>query len=103
MGIDGNGKLSYSLKIMKNIKSGAGSRRLPPSMRLGFFLLGVGVVLDLAYHLVLAVGSGEASSHSGGFATSVHGIVLAGMAVTFGGLVQFALRPQRVVERKERQ
>lgn len=69
-------------------------------MRLGFLLLGLGLFLDLAYHAVLAIGGGDAS-HSSGAATAIHTVVLAGMAVTFGGLLQFALRPQKVVDRKE--
>ncbi len=73
----------------------------PGAMRLGFLLLGVGLVLDLAFHAVLAVGGGDAS-HSSVGATAIHAVVLAGMAVTFGGLLRFAIRPQRIVDRKER-
>lgn len=69
-------------------------------MRLGFFLLGLGVALDLAYHAAVAVGEGGAS-HSSGAAMVIHAVVLAGMAVTFGGLVQVAFRPQKTVNRKE--
>jgi len=71
-------------------------------MRLGFLLLGLGLAFDLAYHAVLAIGEGGAS-HSNVAATAIHAVVLAGMAVTFGGLLQVAIRPQRVVTRKETQ
>jgi hypothetical protein len=71
-------------------------------MRLGFLLLGLGLALDLAYHAVLAIG-GVGASHSTVAATAIHAVVLAGMAVTFGGLLQVAIRPQRVVTRKETQ
>ena len=76
--------------------------RFPAAMRVGFLLLGLGLVLDLAYHAVLALGGGSAS-HSGGAATAIHAVVFAGMAVTFGGLLQVAFRPQKVVDRKETQ
>jgi hypothetical protein len=71
-------------------------------MRLGFSLLALGLALDLAYHAVLALGGGEAS-HSSVAATAIHAVVFAGMAVTFGGLLQVAFRPQKVVEGKETQ
>ena len=71
-------------------------------MRLGFLLLGLGLAFDLAYHAVLALAGGEAS-HSSVGATAIHAVVLAGMAVTFGGLLQVAFRPQKVVNRKETQ
>ncbi|HEX2240675.1 MAG TPA: hypothetical protein VHJ82_06000 [Actinomycetota bacterium] len=71
-------------------------------MRAGFLLLGLGLALDLAYHfLSVALGSGE-PSHSGAFATALHTLVLGGMAVTFGGLLHFALSSHRAVDRKER-
>ena len=62
-------------------------------------LLGAGVVLDLVFHLAAAV-TGADASHSGGVATTIHGLVLAGMAVTFGGLLQVAFRPQGAIRRK---
>jgi hypothetical protein len=71
-------------------------------MRVGFLLLGLGLVLDLAYHAALALGGGVAS-HSSAAATAIHAVVFAGMAVTFGGLLQVAFRPQKVVDRKETQ
>lgn len=71
-------------------------------MRLGFLLLGLGLALDLAYHAVLALGGGDAS-HSSVAATAIHAVVLAGMTVTFGGLLQVAFRPQKAVNRKDRQ
>jgi len=71
-------------------------------MRAGFYLLGFGLLLDLAYHLVAAL-AGADVSHSSVFATAVHGVVLAGMVVTFGGLLQVAIRPQGTVIRKETQ
>jgi hypothetical protein len=93
----------YTLKIMITKASVGGEpRRFPAAMRLGFLLLGLGLGLDLAYHAALALGGGHAS-HSSVFATSVHVVVLVGMAVTFGGLLQVAIRPQRAVNRKERQ
>ena len=76
--------------------------RFPVGMRLGFLLLGLGLALDLVYHATLAI-AGEAASHSDVAATAVHGVVLAGMAVTFGGLLQVAFRPHKVVNRKETQ
>ena len=69
-------------------------------MRAGFVLLGAGVVLDLGFHLGAAL-TGADASHAGGVAAAIHGLVLAGMAVTFGGLLQVAFRPQGTVERKE--
>lgn len=78
-------------------------RRFPAAMRLGFGLLAVGLVLDLAYHAVLALGGGGAASHSGAFPDSVHAVVLAGMAVTFAGVLQVAFKPERIVKRKESQ
>jgi hypothetical protein len=77
-------------------------RRFPAALRLGFLLLGLGLALDLAYHAVLAIGGGH-SSHSTMTATAVHALVFAGMAVTFGGLLQVAMRPQKVANRKETQ
>lgn len=71
-------------------------------MRLGFLLLGLGLALDLVYHVALAIGRGEAS-HSSVAATTIHAVVLAGMAMTFGGLLQVAFRPHKVVNRKETQ
>jgi hypothetical protein len=71
-------------------------------MRLGFLLLGLGLALDLAYHAALAIGVGD-TSHSSVVATAIHVVVLAGMAVTFGGLLQVAFRPPKVANRKETQ
>lgn len=71
-------------------------------MRLGFSLLGLGLLLDLAYHAALAVVGGEAS-HSDAAATAIHAVVLAGMAMTFGGLLQVAFKARKVVNRKETQ
>ena len=70
-------------------------------MRLGFLLLGVGLALDLGYHAALAFAGGDAS-HSSAFATAVHAVVLVGMAASFGGLLQVAIKPKSVVTRKER-
>jgi hypothetical protein len=69
-------------------------------MRAGFVLLGAGVVLDLVLHLGAAFLGAEAS-HAGAFATTIHGLVLAGMAVTFAGLLQVAVRPQGAIRRRE--
>ena len=69
-------------------------------MRAGFVLLGAGVVLDLVFHLAAALTDADAS-HAGGVATTIHGLVLVGMAVTFGGLLQVAVRPQGATRRKE--
>ena len=74
--------------------------RFPGAMRLGFLLLGLGLALDLGYHAALAIGGGQAS-HSSAAATAIHAVVLGGMAVTFGGLLQVAFRPHKVVNRKE--
>nr|QEO74148.1 hypothetical protein [uncultured bacterium] len=71
-------------------------------MRGGSALLGAGVVLDLAFHAV-AVFTGGDASHAAGFAATIHALVLAGMAVTFGGLLQVAFRPQGTARRKETQ
>ena len=76
--------------------------RFPVAMRLGFLLLGLGLALDLAYHAASAIGGG-AASHSSLAATSIHAVVMVGMVVTFGGLLQVAFRPQKVVDRKEKQ
>ena len=86
---------------MRNDENGK-LRRFPAAMRLGFLLLGLGLALDLAYHAVPVIGGGHAS-HSTVAATAVHAVVLAGMAVTFGGLLQVAMRPQKVANRKETQ
>jgi hypothetical protein len=86
---------------MKNIRR-LRIDRFPGTVRLGFLLLGVGLALDLAYHALVALG-GARASHSGAFATSVHAVVLAGMAVTFAGLLQVALRTQGILKRKETQ
>ncbi len=75
---------------------------VPPAMRAGFLVLAAGVALDLGYHALAAAGVGTASL-SGGVATAIHAVVLAGMAVTFGGLLQIAFRPQGAVTRKETQ
>ncbi|MDQ3957441.1 MAG: hypothetical protein M3273_03870 [Actinomycetota bacterium] len=69
-------------------------------MRGGFVLLGAGVVLDLVFHLAAAFTDADAS-HSGGVATTIHVLVLVGMAVTFGGLFQVAFRPQGAARRRE--
>lgn len=69
-------------------------------MRVGFLMLAAGVVLDLGYHALAAADLGT-TSHSGAAATAIHALVLAGMAVTFGGLLQIAFRPQGAVRRKE--
>lgn len=69
-------------------------------MQAGFLLLAAGVVLDLAFHVSAAV-TGAAASHAGGVATTIHGLVLVGMTVTFAGLLQVALRPKRATRRKE--
>ncbi len=69
-------------------------------MRAGFVLLGAGVVLDLVFHLAAALVDVD-GSHAGGVATTIHGLVLAGMAVTFEGLLQVAFRPQGATRRKE--
>jgi hypothetical protein len=71
-------------------------------MRGGFVLLAAGVVLDLAYHALAAV-NGTDISHSGVLAMAIHAVVLAGMVMTFGGLLQVAFRPQGAVARKETQ
>ena len=71
-------------------------------MRVGFLLLAAGVALDLGYHAAAAAGLG-AASHSSGVATAIHVLVLAGMAVTFAGLLQIAFKPQGAVKRKETQ
>lgn len=76
--------------------------RFPAAMRVGFFLLGLGLALDVAYHAALAVDGGEAT-HTSFAATAIHAVVLVGMAVTFGGVLQVAFRPQKVVDRKETQ
>lgn len=68
-------------------------------MRPGFLLLGAGAVLDVAYH-ALAATAGSAS-HSGGLATAIHVVVLAGMVVTFAGVIRVGFRPQGAAERKE--
>ena len=68
-------------------------------MRAGFFLLVAGVVLDLVFHLLAALTETEAS-HSSGIATAIHVLVLAGMLVSFGGLLQVAFRPKGAVRRK---
>ena len=65
-------------------------------------LLGAGVVLDLVLHLAAAL-TGSDVSHAGGVATTIHGLVLVGMVVTFGGLLQVAVRPQGAIRRKETQ
>ena len=70
-------------------------------MRLGFLLLGLGLALDLGYHATFAIAGGDAS-HSSAFATAVHAVVLGGMAIAFGGLLQVAITPKNVVPRKER-
>jgi hypothetical protein len=86
---------------MKNIdRNPTGRLRVPAAMRMGFILLALGVGLDLAYHALAALGGGDAS-HSSVFASGVHGLVLVGMGVTFGGLLQVAVKPQRNAERKE--
>lgn len=85
---------------MRNSKT-LKAHRVPVAMRLGFLILGLGLALDLAFHAVLAVGGGDAS-HSSVGATAIHAVVLAGMAVTFGGLLQFAFRSQGIVNGKER-
>jgi hypothetical protein len=71
-------------------------------MRAGGLLLALGLLLDVVYHGLSALGVGDAS-HSGVVATAVHGVVLAGMVVTFGGLLQVAFRPQVTARRKETQ
>lgn len=86
---------------MKNSNS-MRMHRFPGAMRLGFFLLGLGLALDVAYHAVLAVGGGEAT-HNSLAATAIHAVVLVGMAVTFAGVLQVAFRKQKVVDRKETQ
>ena len=69
-------------------------------MRAGFVLLGAGVALDLVFHLAAAL-TGADASHAGGVAMTIHGLVLVGMAVTFGGLLRVAFRPQGATRRKE--
>ncbi|MGH2808478.1 MAG: hypothetical protein ACRDKT_14520 [Actinomycetota bacterium] len=86
---------------MKNRTIFARSHRFPLLMRLGFGLLGLALALDLAYHAVVVLGGGD-PSHSGLVPAAIHGLVFAGMAVTFGGLLAFAIRPQAIVNRKER-
>lgn len=71
-------------------------------MRAGFLLLAVSLVADGAYHVIAAIGPASAS-HSGTVATAVHVVVLAGMAVTFAGVLQVAFRPQGAVRGKETQ
>ena len=69
-------------------------------MRAGFGLLAAGLVLDLVFHLA-AVFTDAGPSHAGGVATTIHALVLAGMLVTFAGVLQVAFRPQGAVTRKE--
>jgi hypothetical protein len=71
-------------------------------MRAGFSLLAAGVILDLGYHAFVALTRTDIS-HSGVLALAIHAVVLAGMAVTFGGLLQVAFRPKGAVARKETQ
>lgn len=71
-------------------------------MRVGFLVLGAGIVLDLGLHALAPAGVGTAS-HSGVVATAIHALVLAGMGVAFAGLLQIAFRPQGAATRKETQ
>lgn len=71
-------------------------------MRAGFSLLAAGVVLDFAIHVTAAL-TESVVSHSSGVAAAIHGLVLAGMLVSFGGLLQVAFRPKGIVRRKETQ
>lgn len=69
-------------------------------MRGGFGLLAGGLALDLLFHLFAAFTEADAS-RAGGVATAIHALVLAGMVVTFAGVLQIAVRPQGAVGRKE--
>ncbi|HEV2756540.1 MAG TPA: hypothetical protein VG318_12290 [Actinomycetota bacterium] len=69
-------------------------------MRGGFAVLAGGALLDLVFHAATAL-SGADAAHAGDVATAIHALVLAGMCVTFAGVLQVALRPQGAVTRKE--
>jgi hypothetical protein len=58
-------------------------KRMPPTMRAGLIITGLGGALDIGYHvLTIPRYLGDAG----------HGVTLLGMLITVGGLVTVALR-----------
>ena len=70
--------------------SGRRSIRVPKPLLPGFALLGLGLVVDLGYHLVFGGGHGSSMDSMGLIG---HLITLVGMVVSLVGVVVAAWRP----------
>jgi hypothetical protein len=66
------------------------SIRVPKPLVPGFVLLGIGLAVDVGYHLVVGGGHG---SPTGSIGLVGHLITLAGMVVSLAGVVVAAFRP----------
>jgi hypothetical protein len=69
---------------------GIRSIRVPKPLIPGFLLLGLGLVVDLGYHLVVGGGHGGSTDSIG---LVGHLITLVGMVVSLTGVVVAAVRP----------
>jgi hypothetical protein len=67
-------------------------KRMPPTMRAGLIITGLGGALDIGYHvLTIPRYLGDAG----------HGVTLLGMLITVGGLVTFARRASHNADPRE--
>jgi hypothetical protein len=70
---------------------------IPRPLRTGFAVLAVGLLADLAYHLVLGPGA-----HAGPGPLVIHGVVIAGMGLSLAGIAMAAVTGAGHAGRAER-
>jgi len=65
-------------------------RALPGAMRVGFGVLVLGLLADVAYHVAFGIEPGH-DAH-GGVPLVIHGVVVVGMALALVGVASSAVR-----------